>query len=85
MNGSTLQSSPVTVGCPREIKSQENRVALTPGGARQLVRQGIRVVVETGAGNGAAYSDDEYLEAGAGILPTAAELFATANLIVKVK
>ncbi|HRQ89648.1 MAG TPA: alanine dehydrogenase, partial [Bacteroidia bacterium] len=74
-----------TVGCPREIKSQENRVALTPGGARQLVRQGVEVLVETGAGAGAAYSDEEYAAAGARIVGTAAELFAIADLVVKVK
>lgn len=82
----TLSLSPAAiVGCPREIKSQENRVALTPGGARQLVRQGVRVIVETGAGAGAAYADSEYLEAGAEIAATAAEVFAAADLIVKVK
>src|SRR5690606_26406354 len=73
------------VGCPREIKSQENRVALTPGGARQLVRQGVVVLVESGAGHGAAYPDEEYLAAGAEIVPTAAELFARSGIIVKVK
>ena len=54
---------PLVVGCPREIKSQESRVALTPGGARQLVRQGVTVCVETGAGEGAAYPASEYIEA----------------------
>ena len=60
-------------------------MALTPGGARQLVRQGVEVLVETGAGAGAAYSDEEYAAAGARIVGTAAELFATADLVVKVK
>lgn len=73
------------VGCPREIKSQENRVALTPGGARQLVRQGVTVLVETGAGLGAAYSDAEYTAAGSEIVGGAAEIFARADLVVKVK
>jgi len=73
------------VGCPREIKSQENRVAITPGGARQLTRRGLRVLIETGAGAGAAYPDHEYEEAGAEIVATAAEVFDRAELIVKVK
>lgn len=85
MNPSASAPIPSTVGCPREIKSQENRVALTPGGARQLARQGVRVVVEAGAGSGAAYADAEYLEAGARIVETAAEVFAAADLVVKVK
>ncbi len=85
MTASPAPKAPFTVGCPREIKSQENRVALTPGGARQLVRQGGTVIVETGAGSGAAYSDGEYAEAGARVVDTAAEVFASADLIVKVK
>ncbi len=76
---------PLVVGCPREIKSQESRVALTPGGARQLVRQGVTVCVETGAGEGAAYPDSEYIEAGAEILNDAAAVFGRCDLIVKVK
>lgn len=78
-------SSSSTVGCPREIKSQESRVALTPGGARQLARQGVTVLVETGAGEGAAYTDEEYEKAGAILVPTAEELFGRSDLIVKVK
>lgn len=73
------------VGCPREIKSQENRVALTPGGTRQLVRQGVTVLVEEGAGLGAAYPDGEYIEAGAEVVGTAAEIFERSDLVVKVK
>ncbi len=76
---------PLVVGCPREIKSQESRVALTPGGARQLARQGVTVYVESGAGEGAAYSDSEYSDAGAEILETAADVFERSDLIVKVK
>ena len=78
-------ASPTLVGCPREIKSQENRVALTPGGTRQLVRQGVGVLVETGAGEGAAYADAEYEKAGAEIVATAAELFSRSDIVVKVK
>ena len=78
-------ASSILVGCPREIKSQESRVALTPGGARQLFRQGVSVLVEAGAGLGAAYADSEYEEAGAEIVGSAAELFSRSDIIVKVK
>ncbi|MEC5127845.1 alanine dehydrogenase [Verrucomicrobiales bacterium BCK34] len=75
----------VTVGCPKEIKKQENRVALTPGGTLQLVRNGVKVVVQSGAGEGAAYSDAEYAKAGAQMVASAREVFEGADLIVKVK
>jgi len=85
MNESNPNSTGLVVGCPKEIKSQENRVALTPGGARQLVRQGLTVLVEAGAGYGAAYTDAEYLSAGALMVDTAAEVFSRADIVVKVK
>ena len=75
----------LTVGCPKEIKIQENRVALTPSGAAQLVRRGVRVFVEANAGVGADYSDEEYTKAGAEIVDSAAALFDASQLIVKVK
>jgi alanine dehydrogenase len=77
--------SGLTVGCPKEIKVQENRVALTPPGAAQLTRRGIRVLVETRAGLAADYPDSEYAAAGAEIVESAARVFEEANLIVKVK
>lgn len=73
------------VGCPREIKAQENRVGLTVPGAAQLARRGVKVIVETGAGAGADYLDEEYRAADAEIVGTAAEVFERAELIVKVK
>lgn len=73
------------VGCPKEIKVQENRVGLTPAGAAQLVRHGSRVVVETHAGDGADYPDEEYRAAGAEIVGTPAEVFEAAKVLVKVK
>lgn len=79
------QSSRARVGCPKEIKSKENRVALTPVGVRQLVRQGISVLIEGGAGFGAAYSNEEYLASGAEIVETAEEVFARSEILVKVK
>ncbi|MBW2424834.1 MAG: alanine dehydrogenase [Deltaproteobacteria bacterium] len=75
----------MTVGCPKEIKVQENRVALTPAGAGQLVRRGVPVLVQRDAGAGADYLDSEYVEAGAEIVESAEQIFERADLIVKVK
>jgi alanine dehydrogenase len=73
------------VGLPKEIKDNENRVAMTPAGIRALVARKHDVVVEQGAGVGSGISDAEYTSAGAKILPTADEVFARAEMIVKVK
>ena len=73
------------IGCPKEIKPQEFRVGLTPNAAREAVLHGHEVSVETGAGVGAGFADTDYEAAGACILDTAEEVFATADLIVKVK
>jgi alanine dehydrogenase len=73
------------VGCPREVKNQEYRVAITPPGAGQLVRRGLSVLVERDAGKGADYADQEYRDAGAEIVESPEEVFGRARLIVKVK
>lgn len=73
-----------TVGVPREVKTAEHRVAMTPDGVRELERHGINVFVETGAGSGASLSDDDYVAAGADIVPTAADAWAQ-QMVVKVK
>lgn len=73
------------IGIPKEIKDHEDRVSLTPDGARTLVGLGHRVLVEPSAGNGSGFSDDEYREAGAHIARDKSHLFAEAELIVKVK
>src|SRR5215831_3764779 len=73
------------VGVPREIKQDEYRVAMLPVGVEELSRAGHRVLVERGAGLGSGISDEEYRENGAEIIPTAAEVFARAELVVKVK
>ncbi len=78
------QRAPRTVGVPREIKTAEHRVAMTPDGVRELEQHGIEVYVETGAGEGAAFSDDDYRAAGADIVATAADAWAQ-DLVVKVK
>ncbi len=73
------------VGVPKEIKVQEYRVGLTPGTAREYVAAGHSVVVETNAGAGIGATDEAYRKAGAEIADTAAEIFASADMIVKVK
>ncbi len=73
------------IGCPKEIKPQEFRVGMTPNAAREAVGHGHKVTIETGAGAGAGFTDDDYIAAGAQIAGTAADVFASADMIVKVK
>src|SRR6266498_4376326 len=73
------------VGVPKEIKVLENRVGLVPGSVRELAAHGHEVIVEHNAGQGIGMDDDAYSKAGATIVPTAAEVFAKADMIVKVK
>ena len=63
------------IGVPKEIKNNENRVALTPAGASELVKNGHTLYVQTTAGNGSGFSDEEYVSAGANILPTIEEVY----------
>ncbi len=73
------------IGVPREIKTHEYRVGLVPAAVADLVNDGNTVVVETGAGRGIGFSDDDYGAAGARVVADAAEVFATTDMIVKVK
>jgi alanine dehydrogenase len=73
------------IGIPKEIKISENRVGMTEVGVRQLVGEGHSVFVETNAGVGSGISDDQYIQCGATILGTKAEVYAKAEMIVKVK
>ncbi|MFN5651787.1 MAG: alanine dehydrogenase, partial [Actinomycetes bacterium] len=73
-----------TIGVPREIKTAEGRVAMTPDGVREFERLGINVYVEAGAGEGASIADADYVAAGADIVPTAADAWAQ-QMVVKVK
>ncbi|HUN71137.1 MAG TPA: alanine dehydrogenase [Steroidobacteraceae bacterium] len=73
------------IGVPREIKVHEYRVGLVPAGVRELTAGGHEVLVETGAGEGIGLADAEYRAAGASIAPSAADVFAKAQLVVKVK
>ena len=73
------------IGVPKEIKDLEGRVSMQPDGIGEVVHNGHEVVVETQAGTGAGFSDEEYEQAGARILDSADEVFDEADLIVKVK
>ena len=73
------------IGIPKEIKPQENRVGLTAQSVKSLVKEGHEVIVESGAGNGSGFLDDDYIESGAKILNSASEVFSNAELVIKVK
>lgn len=73
------------IGVPKEIKNNENRVALTPGGTKELIKRGHTVYVQHLAGENSGFPDEEYLQAGATILPTIEEVYQIAEMIVKVK
>jgi alanine dehydrogenase len=73
------------IGVPKEIKNNENRVALTPAGTQELVKRGHTVYVQNSAGVGSGFSDEEYARAGAKMLANAADVFSTAEMIMKVK
>lgn len=73
------------IGVPKEIKNNENRVALTPAGALELSKHNHTVYVQSTAGDGSGFSDEEYRQAGAQILSTIEEVYAIAEMIIKVK
>ena len=73
------------VGVPKEIKTHEYRVGLTPAAVRELASHGHRIVVESGAGAGIGADDGVYVAAGASIAPSAEAVFAESDMIVKVK
>ncbi len=73
------------IGIPKEIKNNENRVGATPAGVKELVKHGHEVYVQHTAGEGSGFADEEYVAAGATILPTIEETYAIADMILKVK
>jgi alanine dehydrogenase len=83
--GSQKVEGTVRIGVPRETKNSEYRVALTSAGAHELVRHGHTVAVEAGAGTGSSIPDEEYRDAGASIVEAAGDVWADAELILKVK
>jgi alanine dehydrogenase len=75
----------MNVGVPAEVKDNEFRVAITPAGVHELARAGHAVCIEAGAGAGSSLPDEEFAAAGAVILPTAGDVWETAELVLKVK
>ena len=73
------------IGVPKEIKNNENRVALTPAGAKELIKRGHQVYVQQTAGIGSGFSDEDYKSAGASILPSIEATYQIAEMIMKVK
>ena len=69
------------IGVPKEIKNNENRVAMTPAGVMELVKNGHKVYVQHTAGLGSGIADEDYVEAGAEILPTIEDVYAAAEMI----
>jgi alanine dehydrogenase len=79
------KSSPLVVGVPREVKTDEHRVAITPDGVVEMTHHEVPVVIETGAGADSGISDDDYRGAGAEIVTSADEAWERAGLVLKVK
>ena len=75
----------MVIGVPKEIKNNENRVALTPAGVKELTKHGHQVYVQATAGNGSGFPDEQYVDAGASMLPTIEEVYEIAEMIIKVK
>ena len=82
---SFLNFTTMIIGVPKEIKNNENRVGMTPSGVQEMTKNGHVVYVQTTAGVNSGFSDDAYTAAGAKILPTIEEVYASADMIVKVK
>lgn len=75
----------MVIGVPKEIKNNENRVGMTPAGVAELVKRGHTVYVQQTAGNNSGFADEDYVNVGAKLLPTLEEIYAAAEMIVKVK
>ena len=69
------------IGVPKEIKPQENRVGLTADSVKRLVSEGNKVALETGAGNGSGFTDQDYMSAGASIFKSAKEIFDSSETV----
>ena len=85
IHSNPLNVTIMIVGIPKEIKNNENRVSLTPSGARELVQRGHTVYVQHTAGINSGFTDEDYEKAGAHILPSIEDVYGTAEMIIKVK
>jgi alanine dehydrogenase len=84
-NENPAKDKTMLIGCPKEIKNQEYRVGMTPSATMEAISRGHKVIIETNAGIGAGFPDDDYTAVGAEIVDTAAEVFSRADMVVKVK
>jgi alanine dehydrogenase len=84
-NFQKLNREEMIIGVPKEIKNNENRVGLTPGGVAELTKYGHKVYVQSTAGEGSGFSDQDYIGAGAELLPDIASVYSAAEMIIKVK
>ncbi|MGB5666414.1 MAG: alanine dehydrogenase, partial [Maribacter sp.] len=75
----------MTVGIPKEIKNNESRVGMTPAGVFELAHNNHKVFVQSGAGEGSGFSDDDYKQVGAVILDTIGQVYSISEMIIKVK
>lgn len=73
------------IGIPKEIKVEEHRVSIPPSGVREFIKHGHTVLVESNAGQGSGFTDEEYMDAGATVLETVADVWARADMVIKVK
>ena len=73
------------LGVPKEVKNNENRVAITPSGVREFIKNGHKVHIQSTAGEGSGFTDEMYIEAGANLLPDIASVYQVAEMIMKVK
>ena len=85
MEYSKHEAGKMIIGIPKEVEDHEYRVALTPGGANSLTREGHQVLVQLGAGVGSGFPDEEYAHGGAQLVKEPKDIFAAADMIVKVK
>ena len=81
----TTTHGTTTVGVPRELKTDEHRVAITPDGVLEMAHRGVRVVIEAGAGQDSSITDTDYTAAGGEIVPSADDVWDGADLVLKVK
>ncbi|MDH5203221.1 MAG: alanine dehydrogenase, partial [Nitrospirota bacterium] len=75
----------MVIGVPKEIKPEENRIAIVPGGVETIVHKGHTVIIEQGAGLGSGFIDEDYIKAGARVVQKHEDVFAEAELLLKVK
>merc|ERR1711983_122375 len=80
-----LEKTFLTVGVVKEVEKGESRVSIVPAGGKRLLKNGMKLLVESGAGNGGGFSDSAYVEVGASIAPNAMAVYSKADIIFKIR